>query len=171
MIDWYFADLERNLDKLGVGNSDVDGTGKATSMMTNTYIKEEPVEDQLYIPLDIDQTPSLPSPGIKIETPDVTNIPQPVSSSTPVTGSALFDFSPAVETTTKPLIKNYDVDTKRKPRYICNFCHYGTENYKTIRNHMYSHEPVKYQCPYCGFKRAPRWVTECMTIAFHQASE
>ena len=43
-------------------------------------------------------------------------------------------------------------------RYICNFCHYGTENYKTIRNHMYSHEPVKYQCPYCGFKRAPRWV-------------
>ena len=43
------------------------------------------------------------------------------------------------------------------PKYICNVCEYGTYIYKTIHNHMYRHESQKYQCPYCGYRRSPKY--------------
>ena len=97
--------------------------------------------------------------SVELKSPSISNIPQPIDNSTPITDSALFDLeSKTPQSSYRKPVKNYDVDTKRKPRYICNFCQYGTENYKTIHNHMYRHERVKFRCPYCGFKRAPRWV-------------
>ena len=95
----------------------------------------------------------------ELKSPNISNIIHPIDSSTPITDSALFNLeSKTPQSSSRKPVKNYDVDTKRKPRYICNFCQYGTENYKTIHNHMYRHERVKFRCPYCGFKRAPRWV-------------
>ena len=56
----------------------------------------------------------------------------------------------------KKSMKDYRVNYGVGPRYICNKCGYGTENYKTIHNHMYRHESQRYQCPYCGYRRSPK---------------
>ena len=95
--------------------------------------------------------------SLALKSPNASSINRPLHNSTPITDSALFDVGSTMpQSSSRKPVKNYDVDTKRKPRYICNYCHYGTENYKTIHNHMYRHERIKFRCPYCGFKRAPR---------------
>ncbi|KAL4224307.1 hypothetical protein ACF0H5_017762 [Mactra antiquata] len=60
----------------------------------------------------------------------------------------------------KKSLKDYRVNYGQGPRYICNKCGYGTENYKTIHNHMYRHESQRYQCPYCGYRRSPKSFVE-----------
>ncbi|XP_053376212.1 uncharacterized protein LOC128547429 isoform X2 [Mercenaria mercenaria] len=60
----------------------------------------------------------------------------------------------------KKSLKDYRVNYGHGPRYICNKCGYGTENYKTIHNHMYRHESQRYQCPYCGYRRSPKSFVE-----------
>ncbi|KAH3882950.1 uncharacterized protein LOC127833072 [Dreissena polymorpha] len=68
----------------------------------------------------------------------------------------------------KKSTRDYRVSCKGGPRYVCNKCGYGTENYKTIHNHMYRHESQRYQCPYCGYRRSPRSFVETHIREVHK---
>lgn len=176
MLFCYFVTLlflfitEQTSEKIEAGTGvnylmdNISGTGQPCfpGMPENIIIKQEPLDTSTSVSEET-KSPYLsnfrPSSEIsKLESPNLSTMNRPLFNSTPIAGSALFEASPSTEKPPKKPVKNYDVNTKRKPRYICNFCQYGTENYKTIHNHMYRHEPLKYLCPYCGFKRAPRYV-------------
>lgn len=102
---------------------------------------------------------------IFLQSPDVSpNFSEAVYTSTPliesfINGQYQNTNTPKVNTKNfekKKSLKDYRVNFGQGPRYICNKCGYGTENYKTIHNHMYRHESQRYQCPYCGYRRSPK---------------
>lgn len=138
-----------------------DSLDEQSKVHNGLVVKQEVSQDPVSSPPvgRISPTAAQKDESSELTSPDISTINRPLFNSTPITGSALFDVSsPTTQSSSRKPFKNYDVDTKRKPRYICNYCQYGTENYKTIHNHMYRHERIKYLCPYCGFKRAPRYM-------------
>lgn len=127
-------------------NEEVDALKKFTQKLNLRAVLTADLNDDIFSPASNASDTFTSTPLIE------SMINGQYKTSTPKSGGQTKNFDK------KKSLRDYRVNTTGGPRYICNKCGYGTENYKTIHNHMYRHESQRYQCPYCGYRRSPKYV-------------